>query len=94
MPSFNGEVVVRALLLSERLELSKQPDPSGFARFVLHRCVVDVEGKPVFSEEEWESFGSSHYEDSLVLLGRAMKLSGFVMSESTEEEAKKSSPPK
>lgn len=83
-----GEVVVRGLLLRERLALFDDAN-SGGVRFghlsaVLAACVLDADGKPVFTIDEWETFGAQHMEAALQLFAVAQRLSGLDV-----EDAKK-----
>jgi hypothetical protein len=76
-----GEVVVRGLLLRERLALFDDAREDG-ARFghlsaVLAACVVDADGKPVYTADEWEQFGATHFEAALKLFAAAQRLSGL-----------------
>jgi hypothetical protein len=89
---FGGEVVVRGLLLAERLQMllkvdgSASVDGSERMGYMLHRCVRDVHDHPVMSLEGWEIWGAMHYETAIALWNRAMRLSGF----NVEDERKNS----
>lgn len=76
-----GEVVVRGLLLRERLALFDDAREGG-ARYghltaVLAACVIDADGKQVFTQDEWEQFGAQHMEAALALFAVAQRLSGL-----------------
>lgn len=80
-----GEVVVRGLLLGERLALFDDA-VSGGARFghvskVLAAAVRDRDGKPIYTEDEWEQFGAVHFDAALKLFGVARRLSGLDVEE-------------
>ena len=81
VPELGGEVVVRGLLLSERLALfaDAQADGGRFSHIArLLACVViDAEGKPVFTADEWEQFGASNFEAVLRVFEIARRLSGL-----------------
>lgn len=76
-----GDVIVRGLLLSERLALFAGINEAGkaFAHIprVLAATVHDADGLPVFSEAEWEAFGASSFEAALRLFAVARRLSGL-----------------
>lgn len=74
-----GEVVVRGLMLKERLALFAGEAESKFAQIsgLLAACVLDADGVPIFTADEWESFGAQHMEQSLVLFEVVRELSGL-----------------
>lgn len=89
-----GDVEVRGLLLSDRLELSaaqralRQPlagETDAQAReragahmvpITLARTVHAADGKPLWTVDQWQSWGSSHIDEALRLFGVAMRLMG------------------
>lgn len=80
IPELGGEVVVRGLLLSERLALfAEARDGERFSHIsrLLACAVIDAEGKPVFTAEEWEQFGSANFEAALRIFEIARRLSGL-----------------
>lgn len=76
-----GEVVIRGLLFSERLALFARVDEKGkaFAEIpqLLALTVIDGDGEPVFTAEQWEAFGARHMETLLHLFSIAKRLSGL-----------------
>lgn len=85
VPELGGEIVVRGLLLRERLALFDDANNGG-ERFghlsaVLAACVIDAEDKPVYTIDEWERFGALHFEAALRLFGIAQRLSGLDVEE-------------
>jgi hypothetical protein len=94
VPAMGGDVIVRGLLLSERLELSgfharlvKPLDGESeeqarsragghLVSFTLARAVELADGKPLFSQAEWDTFGAEHGEAVLGLFQRANLLGG------------------
>lgn len=80
-----GEVVVRGLLLRERLALFDDAlagaQKYGHISAVLAACVVDAEGEPVYTVEQWEQFGAAHFEAALALFRVAQRLSGLDVEE-------------
>jgi hypothetical protein len=90
--SLGGEVIVRGLLLTERLAMFANLGQDGAAPEeafvhvprVLARVVLAEDGAPVFSEEEWQIHGSTYPEDVFALFRVAQRLSGL-----DAEDAKK-----
>lgn len=85
VPDLGGGVIVRGLLLRERLALFDDARGEG-ARFghlcaVLAACVVDADGKQVWSADQWEEFGAAHFEAALGLFKIAQRLSGLDVEE-------------
>ena len=75
-----GEVIVRAMTLSERLELfSGVTDGNRFAHIprLLACSVIDPDGKALLSESDWEMFGGQHMTASLKLFDAVRRLSGL-----------------
>lgn len=80
VPELGGEVIVRGLTLSQRLELGVRFRDGGRFRQMaemLALCVVDADEAELFSVEEWEAFGAKHFEAVLRLSDVAQRLSGF-----------------
>lgn len=73
-----GEVVVKALLLSERLELQTN-DLSVAKRVatVLSLCVLMADKQPMWSPEQWEAWGAAHYEEAMRIFEVVHRLSGL-----------------
>lgn len=86
VPALDGEVVVRGLLLDERLLFQQRvradrDDEGGVRRHVpdlLALAVTDDEGEPLFTVDEWRVFGAKHQSQALELFSVAMEVSGFV----------------
>jgi hypothetical protein len=81
VPELGGEVVVRALLLSERFALFDGMADGG-AKYVqmarvLSMAVVDADGQALMPEREWDVFGAEHYEAMGKLFDVAKRLSGL-----------------
>ena len=77
--ALGGEVIVRGLLLSERLEIAVSTSGSRFKQIpkLLALTVVDADQLPIFSETEWEAFGARHFDAALSLFKVAQRLSGL-----------------
>jgi hypothetical protein len=85
--SLGGEVVARAMELGHRVEFSLQSDMAWPERLspVLARCIVDADGEPIFSAEEWEAWGGKHAREALELWAVVRKLSGIGDEEKNEQ---------
>lgn len=87
--ALGGDVVVRGMLLTQRLALQARmrhlrasapegTDPAiAIVPELLAQAVVDDAGEPVFSTAQWELFGAQHQAQALGLFNTAMRLSGF-----------------
>lgn len=78
VPELGGEVVVRGLLLKDRLALFADAD-AGQAQVskLLAATVVDADNEPVYTAAQWEEFGAAHFAASLRLFDVSRKLSGL-----------------
>lgn len=78
-----GEVIIRPLLLSERLGLWRRSvaygytDPYTYTAGLLACAVVDANHEPIFSVEEWEIWGALNMRSALQLFEQAWALSGL-----------------
>ena len=94
--ALGGEVVVRGMLLTERLAVQKRitslrkaeanglDDVHAILPVMLALCVLDADGLPVFTQDQWQTFGAEHAGQAVALFNTAWRLSGF----DTEAEAK------
>ena len=80
-----GDVLVRPLLLSDRLALAQdRTDREGPAQSFAHiatllaYAVVDEERNPLFTADEWEAWGALNLTAALALWDEAWKISGLV----------------
>lgn len=101
VPELGGDIVVRGTMLDERLALifgvtategegpATEDDPreryTHIARLLAY-AVVDADGQPIFSVDDWKEFGGQYYAATLRLYGIAKRLSGM-----DPEETKKNS---
>lgn len=78
VPELGGEVIVRGLLLSDRLAVYRKAKTDDlFISDLLACTVVDSENQPIYTKEQWEEFGSNHFNQSLNLYKVAKELSGL-----------------
>lgn len=90
VPELHGEVLVRGLMLKDRLAIALA---DGYERMaaMLAACVFahDDKGMPVplYTAEEWERFGSRHYTAAINLWDVTRRLSDM------EGEAAEKKPP-
>jgi hypothetical protein len=76
-----GEVIVRGLLLRERLALFAGAS-EGAAEYkhvceVLAVSVLAGDDKPVYTADEWEAFGARHLAAAISLFSHVQRLSGL-----------------
>ncbi|MEO8153563.1 MAG: hypothetical protein ABI605_10875 [Rhizobacter sp.] len=80
--ALGGDVVVRELLLSERLAMraraqeAEGDDVQGMVRLLAY-AVVDADGLPIFTQAQWDVFGAQHADAVNELFGKALTLSGY-----------------
>ena len=81
VPSLGGEVIVRGMLLSERLALFSglRNETAGYGHIarLLAPVVIGEDGKPLLTAEEWEAFGGTNFAEVLDLFTVARRLSGL-----------------
>ena len=81
VPALGGEVIVRGLLLGERLALfaDLRDDGKTYAHIskMLAPTVIGEDGAALMSEAEWEAFGGVHFGEALELFAVARRLSGL-----------------
>jgi len=95
--ALGGEVVVRGLLLVERLAMNNklatmraatrdraagapydpEQDLNIAIPMLLALCVLDADGVPLWSEQQWQVFGGQHQNQALALFNVAWDLSGL-----------------
>ncbi len=80
VPALGGDVIVRGLLLSERLAMSisvTKDDKFRMVPALLALTVIDAAEEPIFDEAQWEAFGAQHLDDAMALFDVAKRLSGM-----------------
>ena len=81
MPALGGDVIVRGLLLGERLGLfaDVREDGKSYAHIskMLAAAVVGDDGLALMTEAEWEVFGGQQFSAVLELFAVARRLSGL-----------------
>lgn len=78
VPELGGEVIVRGLLLADRLAVMTG-DRLDFTRIsrMLASSVVLADGLPMWTAAEWEEFGAQHFEAASRIFDVALELSGL-----------------
>ena len=83
VPELGGAVLIRPLLLSDRLAMAQEARANGRPKDWAHiatllaYAVVDADGEPVFSTAQWEAFGAMHTDAALRLWDEAWAVSGL-----------------
>lgn len=78
VPELGGEVIVRGLLLADRLAVLSSPGVDyGRMSRLLAASVVLADGEPLWSAAEWEEFGAQHFEAASRIFDVALELSGL-----------------
>lgn len=81
VPALGGDVIVRGLLLRDRLALfaglREGGEAYGRVAQLLALSVIDEQDKPLLSEGEWERFGAVHFDVALNLFSVVKRLSGL-----------------
>lgn len=83
--ALDGEVIVRGLLLTERLAIEARvvglrkagEEVNAILPAVLAQCVLAADELPLWTEQEWQVFGVKHQGQALALFNVAWRLSGF-----------------
>ena len=79
VPELGGEVIVRGMLLRDRIGLFFDAEKNGHGQLskVLAATVVDADHVPVYTQDEWEAFGATHSATVIRLFDVARRLSGL-----------------
>lgn len=73
-----GEVIVRGLMLRDRLALMSDDGPVfDKVSAILAACVVDSDKRPLWTVEAWEAYGAQRFDAALKLFNVAQRLSGL-----------------
>lgn len=78
VPALGGAVVVRGLMLRQRIAILAGSNGKDYAHIceLLAACVFDADDKPLYSVDEWEAFGATHFEAAASLFAVASRLVG------------------
>lgn len=73
-----GEVTIRPLKLSQRFSLNDEGnDDNMMVVKILHMSVVDAEGRPLKTQDEWDDFGGQHFQSAMSLFKDCMEMNDF-----------------
>lgn len=80
-PALGGEVILRGPMASVRIALMRKAQGGAstletIAPQVLAASVLDAEKQPLFSAEEWDTWGGLHYDAFIELFNAAYALWG------------------
>lgn len=86
-PALGGEVVVRGLLLSERMDLlTAESNRYEIIAKALSSCVLADDGKPYMNFEDWQVFGGQHIDEAAQLFEVVKRLSGLGGNEDAKKD--------
>lgn len=78
VPELGGEIIVRGLMLSDRVRILGAASRGAMPiSELLASAVVDVDLEPIFTADEWEAFGAQHFVATIKLFKKAKELSGL-----------------
>lgn len=78
VPELGGDVIVRGLLLTDRIRFFQKEQSGKLAvSSMLAFTVIDANGDEIFTEEQWEAFGAKNFTVALDLFNKAKQLSGM-----------------
>jgi hypothetical protein len=79
VPELEGEVIVRGLLLRDRIALFAGADSDNTAQLskLLAATVIDIDGVQVYTADQWEEFGAKNFDACIRLFNVARRLSGL-----------------
>lgn len=81
-----GEVIVRGLMLKDRLALMTGDAPVfDKVSAMLAVTVLDADKAPLWTAEQWDAFGATHFEECLRLFDVAQRLSGLTPGDSEKK---------
>lgn len=91
-----GGVTLRTLKLSERQNLTEEGgDDLGVFLLMLHKCVVDEQGEPLKTVDEWDEFGGDYKPSAEQLFEDCMDhndMRGEQATKKSEQPQRSSSP--
>lgn len=81
VPALGGSVLCQGMLLRDRIGIFADAEERGpgywhVAR-LLSKTVVDEDGAALFTESEWEVFGSEHFEEAMRIYAVCKRLNGM-----------------
>lgn len=89
VPALGGSVVVRAMPLNLLFEVidSARTDPANAVPRLLSHSVMDADGEPLWTTEQWATWGASEFDAALALYQAAQRVCGIgkLAQEATEK---------
>lgn len=79
VPALGGAVIVRAMPLNVLFDVidSARADSANAVPKLLAQSVVDADGEPLWSAEQWATWGASQFEATLALYQAAQRVCGI-----------------
>lgn len=77
VPELGGSVIVRGLMLRDRLNITLKRESTGIIAEVLAECVLGADQLPIFTADEWERFGAVHDDAATMLWEKIIDLSSL-----------------
>lgn len=74
-----GDVTIAGLRMSQRfllMEAAEQDDKLVIME-MLHRCIIDEEGNPLKTVDEWDVYGGDHFSDAIMLFKECKEFNDF-----------------
>lgn len=93
VPALGGEVIVRPMLLGERLQYFTDRNGVDYQHVsrLLAVTVLDANREPLMSASDWERFGAAHHDAAIDLFNVAWRHNGFATEESEKNSQAQSS---
>lgn len=79
-PELGGEVVIRGITLSQRLDLFEKLQKASQYRIIpelLSMSVLDISDRQVYTADQWDVFGSAQPDAAMKLYTVAKRLAGM-----------------
>lgn len=88
VPELGGSVIVRGLMLRDRLNITLKRESTGIIAEVLAECVLGADQLPIFTAPEWELFGAVHDDAATMLWEKIIDISSLKKESKAEPEGK------
>lgn len=75
VPELGGDVLLRSLRLTDRLNLALDRGSMVYIARVLADCVLDDQKNPLFSADEWDEFGAQFSDRAMEIWKKVVDIS-------------------